>query len=69
MRLLCSKHWYRITVYSCMTCGFDRPHAIKCDVSHVTKYPRLSPFLSIFVRSWERLGTRLVGSVVFNSAQ
>ena len=22
-----------------MTCGFDRPHAIKRDVSHVTKYP------------------------------
>ena len=52
-------HWYRIIVYSCMTCGFDRPHAIKRDVSHVTKYPRLSPFFSIFVRAWESLGTRL----------
>ena len=52
-------HWYRIIVYSCMTCGFDRPHAIKCDVSHVTKYPSLSPFLSIFVRAWESMGTRL----------
>ena len=31
-------HWYRIIVYSCMTCGFDRPHAIKCDVSHVRVY-------------------------------
>ena len=50
-------HWYRIIVYSCMTCGFDRPHAIKRDISHVTKYPRLSPFLSILSargRAWER---------------
>ena len=53
-------HWYRIIVYSYLTCGFDRPHAIKRDVSHVTKYPRLSPFFSIFVRAWESLGTRLV---------
>ena len=22
--------------------SFDHPHAIKCDVSHVTKYPKLS---------------------------
>ena len=42
-----------------MTCGFDHPHTIKHDVSHVTKYPRLSPFLSIFVHEWESLGTRL----------
>jgi len=33
-----------------ITCGFVRPHSIKCDVSHVTKYPRLSPFLQAFVR-------------------
>ena len=53
-------HWYRIIVYSCMTCGFDRPHTIRRDVSHMTKYPRLSPFLSIFVRAWESLGMRLL---------
>ena len=29
----------------------------------MTKYPRLSPFLWIFVRMWESLGTRLVLSV------
>ena len=37
-------HWYRIIVYSCMTCGFDRLQAIKRDVSHMTKHPRLSTF-------------------------
>ena len=36
-------HWYKIIVYSWMICGFDCPHAIKRDVSHMTKYPRLSP--------------------------
>ena len=35
------------------------PHTIKCDVYHVTKYPGVSPFLLIFVRVWESLGTRL----------
>ena len=60
-------HWYKIIVYSCMTCGFDCPHTIECGVSHVTKYqyPRLSPFLSIFVRVWQSLGTRQKGLLRF----
>ena len=31
--------WYKIIAYSYMTCSFDCPHTIKCDVSHVTNIP------------------------------
>ena len=60
-------HWYRIIVYSGMTCGFDRPHAIKRDVSHVTKYPRLSPFFQFLFSRGESLGTRLPFNSIDNN--
>ena len=42
-----------------ITCGFVCSCSINCDISHVTKYPRLSSFLRIFVCMWESLGMRL----------
>jgi len=56
-------HWYQ-TIHNLW---FVHPRSINCDISHMTKYPRLSPFLRIFVRMWESLGTRLVLSVTLPS--